>query len=400
MALNIKVGPIGALDMLKFKNQVKKRNQIIDSTTPAPLPEEYGTNARARALHPKAQTLLVKEVRQHQPDVKSYLLGREDGEPTAYFRAGQYLSVRLSIGGSEITRPYSISSAPQLALQGNYWITVKRTSPGFASDYILEHWQEETAVNVSGPEGEFYYEPLRDAKTVIGLAGGSGITPFLSMAYAIRDAAEDFNLTVLYGSRTKEDILFADEFAAIEKECPKVHLVNVLSDEEKEGMEHGFLTASLIQKYAGEEPFSVFACGPSAMYHFLDTELPKLNLEQKYIRRELLGAEKQPWTLPGYPTDKKDQIFQLTVKYVGNEKVIEASANEPVLVAIERAGIAAPSHCRSGECGYCHSRLVSGEVYIPEVSDGRRAADKEYGYIHPCASYPISDLVIELPGVY
>ena len=84
-----------------------------------------------------------------------------------------------------------------------------------------------------------------------------------------------------------------------------------------------------------------------------------------------------------------------------NETVISASADEPVLVALERSGISAPSRCRSGECGWCRSKLISGEVYVPEENDdGRRWSDKENGYIHPCASFALSDLVLEVPGSY
>ena len=68
-----------------------------------------------------------------------------------------------------------------------------------------------------------------------------------------------------------------------------------------------------------------------------------------------------------------------------------------MLVAIERAGIAAPSKCRSGECGYCRSKLLEGDVFITEDNDGRRAADKKFGFIHPCSSYPLSDLFVEIP---
>ena len=69
--------------------------------------------------------------------------------------------------------------------------------------------------------------------------------------------------------------------------------------------------------------------------------------------------------------------------------------------AIERAGIPAPARCRSGECGWCRSKLVSGTVYIPAENDtGRRYIDKACGYIHPCAAFPTSDIVIEVPGSY
>ncbi len=80
------------------------------------------------------------------------------------------------------------------------------------------------------------------------MAGGSGITPIFAMANAIADGDEDFEMTVLYGSRTKADILFAEEFDAIMKRTDKVRLVNVLSEEEAEGCEHGFITKELIEK--------------------------------------------------------------------------------------------------------------------------------------------------------
>ena len=77
---------------------------------------------------------------------------------------------------------------------------------------------------------------------------------------------------------------------------------------------------------------------------------------------------------------------------------ITASADEPLLTSIERAGITAPSRCRSGECSWCRSKLVSGEVFVPEKTDGRRRADIEFGYIHPCASFPMSDIVLDVPN--
>jgi ferredoxin len=77
---------------------------------------------------------------------------------------------------------------------------------------------------------------------------------------------------------------------------------------------------------------------------------------------------------------------------------IPAQAGESVLVAMERASLASPSLCRSGECGYCRSRLIGGDVFVAPESDDRRAADKQLGFIHPCSTYPLSDLEIETPG--
>ena len=99
-----------------------------------------------------------------------------------------------------------------------------------------------------------------------------------------------------------------------------------------------------------------------------------------------------------YPQEAKDKVFNLHVKMCNKEYDIPCNANENMLVALERAGIAGPNRCRGGICGWCRSKLLSGEVFIPENTDGRRDADKVYGYIHPCASFALSDASIEVPN--
>ncbi|MBO7155876.1 MAG: iron-sulfur cluster-binding domain-containing protein, partial [Clostridia bacterium] len=332
-------------------------------------------------------------------DVKTYTLVADVEEGTkavAYFSAGQYLSVRLKIGDVELTRPYSISSSPKMALDGYYQLTIKRVEGGLASEYILDNWIEGTKVSVSAPQGVFTYERLRDAKTVVGIAGGSGITPFRSLAYAIADGDEDCSLTLLYGSRTANDILFLDEFKALEKRTEKFKLVNVLSADEG-GDEQGFITAELIKKYAPNGDYSIFLCGPQAMYEFVDKEIEKLNLRKKFIRHELFGEYRNPEKESDYPQEAVGKKFKLKVNVCGNVTELECDANVTLLNAMEKAGVIAPANCRSGECGWCHSRLVSGNVYVPKRGDGRRLADLKYGYVHPCMTFPLSDVELDVP---
>ncbi len=73
------------------------------------------------------------------------------------------------------------------------------------------------------------------------------------------------------------------------------------------------------------------------------------------------------------------------------------SGRDTILQILEQNGVAAPSHCRSGECGYCHSRLISGEVFVPDNMDYRRIADLQFGYIHPCCTFALGDISIEVP---
>lgn len=395
--LNYKVSLIGALDMLRFKNMPKVREKAIQASSAAPLPKTLTTNEKAKQRHPARQEVVVADIRPNGADAKTIVLRTEDGRPLAPYRAGQYVSVSIVIGGTVTTRSYSLCGSPAWAKRGEYNITVKRDDAGFVSPYIQDNWQVGRKVTISGPQGHLYYDRIRDAKKVVALAGGSGITPFMGMAYAIRDGLEDFDLTILFGSRTEDGIVYKKELDEVCAACSKVHVVHVLSDEEKEGYEHGFITAELIKKYGGEE-YSVFMCGPQAMYNFLDAEIEKLGLRRKFVRRELFGMIKDPWNQPGYPEEIRGKTFALKVVQCGKEYSITASADEPLLTAIERAGIAAPSRCRSGECAWCRSRLLSGNVFVPEKTDGRRRADIDFGYIHPCSSFAMSDIVIEVPA--
>lgn len=402
MALNVKVGLIGKFDMLKFKNMSKVREKAIQAAPAAEIKGDFPINIKAKKLHPDYQKLVIAEIIDHAgANAKTYVFKRADGEPFPFFRAGQYISLKLPLDGSFITRAYSLCYSPLEALKGTSAITIRANPGGFAADKLLAALKVGDEVLASDPQGFFYYEDLRDAKTVIGLAGGSGITPFLSMAYAIRDGVEDFDLTLLFGSRDEENILFKKELDEIAAACPRFKVVHVLSDEEKPGYEHGFITADLIKKYApAEGEYSVFLCGSEGMYRFLKPEIEKLGLPERLFRRKMIDVTKTPWECDGYPQECRDKVFKLTVRQGANEYVIDAAANETVLTAIERAGIKAPSRCRSGECGWCRSRMISGSVFIPEENELRRWADKEYNYIHPCSSFPTADIVLEVPGEF
>ena len=394
---NYKVKLIGALDMLRFKNMPKVREAAIQAASATPLPKTLTTNEKAKVRHPEAQHVVVAEIRQNGPEVKTVVLKSEDGSPLAPYRAGQYVCVYAHIGGTLTSRAYSLSGSPAWAKRGEYNITVRRDPNGFVSPWVQDTWQVGQKLTISGPQGQLYYERLRDAKKVVALAGGVGITPFMGMAYALRDGLEDFDLTILYGSRTEEGIVYKKELEEVAAACGKVHVVHVLSDEKKPGYEHGFITADLIRKYGGGE-YSIFMCGPQAMYNYLDTQIAQLGLRRKFVRRELFGAIKKPWDQPDYPADIRGRTFKMKLIQCGKEYEIPVSADEPVLVAAERAGIAVPERCRSGECGWCRARLLSGRVYVPERTDGRRRADIEFGYIHPCSSFAMSDLVLDMPN--
>ena len=131
--LNYKVGMIGALDMLRFKNMPKVREKAIQAASSAPLPKTLTTNEKAKQRHPE---VIVAEIRRNGADAKTIVLKTEDGSALAPFRAGQYISVCVPIGGTVTTRSYSLCSSPAWAKRGEYNITVKRDDAGFVSPYI------------------------------------------------------------------------------------------------------------------------------------------------------------------------------------------------------------------------------------------------------------------------
>ena len=387
------------LDPARFAKMIPYREAAIQAAPANEVTADYPINEHAKALHPDVITLVVADIIDHPGAAsKTFVFKAEDGGPLPYFRAGQYISLKMEIGGSFLSRPYSISSSPKEALDGRYEITIRTNPTGFAADHLLENVRVGDRFRSSSPQGFFYYEDLRDPYNIIALAGGSGITPFLSMARAIADGTEDFNLTIIFGSRSVEQILFRDEFDRL-AENDKIKVVHVLSDEERPGYEHGFITADLIRKYMDGD-CSIFACGPEAFYRFLEKELPKLGLERKSVRYEAKPVTKDPEKDQDFPDTSRGKTFRITVRQGPDEYLIDAVCSEPILVAMERAGIKAPSRCRSGECGWCRSKVIQGFFFVPEVSDFRRWADKKHRYIHPCCTFPCSDMVIEVPFEY
>ena len=392
---------ISKLSRLGLVKVIVNRLSAIGKGSAAPTKDlyAYAPNKLALALHPTVQHLKVVKIKEFSKDMKSFYLAADPDRGTsslAWFSAGQYLSISVEIGGKLFKRPYSIASSPADTLEGYYMLTVKRVDGGIVSQYVLDNWQVGTTFDASAPLGDFSYERLRDASTVIGIAGGSGITPFRSLAKAIYEGDEPCSLVLLYGSRTYNDAVFSDEIAAWASECDKIKLVNVLSNEEKEGCENGFITADLIKKYAPKGDFSIFMCGPQAMYNFADKEIEKLGIRRKFVRHELFGEFFHPEKNGDY-TGNIEEKYTLTVTIAGVTSTVPCDANTSLLRAMEAAGLNPPSDCRSGRCGWCHSKLISGDVYIPASVDGRRLADKEFGYIHPCCTFPLTDVVLDVP---
>lgn len=343
-------------------------------------------------LHPTRMRLRVTEIQQETASTKTFRFERTDGDLPP-FRAGQYVNLFVQIGGVRTSRPYSIASAPGA---GHLELTVRDKPDGFVAPYLLSQLQVGHELQSTGPAGSFYHEPLIDGDDLVFLAGGSGITPFAALA---RDAAaRDLPLTMhlLYGSRVPEDVIFGDELRQLADDREPFDYSLVIS-EPPDGYDGltGFLDDARIRDAVGEVDGKTFyLCGPNVMLGFCLDALAELGVPGHRIRRELYGPPDDPTADPAWPegVGPADE-FQVQL---GDGRAIPARAGEPLICSLERHSIVLPAVCRSGECSYCRTRLLSGQVFMP-AHTGLRESDRRFGFIHPCVAYPLEDLTIALP---
>jgi ferredoxin-NADP reductase len=380
-------------------------------------------------LHPERMRMRVVDIVQATPSAKTFHLERIDG-PLPPFRPGQYLNVFVDVDGVLTSRPYSLASAPCGEGQGTLELTVRDKPGGFVAPYLLNEVRPGDKLETTGPAGAFYHEPLIDGDDLVFLAGGSGITPFMSL---IRDALQHkrpLKIHLLYGSRVPEDVIYAQELAALAGGEPldgqrsplvrrrsatkpndaladaRTHSdarsvtepfrYDLVISEPPPGYDGltGFLSADLIRRRVGDPNGKTFyICGPNVMYDYCRAALEELGVPPHKIKRELYGPPDDVTREPGWPPDLPASArFEIEVE---GKATIRAAAVEPLLNSLERHGLAIPAVCRAGECSACRTRLVSGRVYQP-AHTGLRESDRRHGYIHACVSYPLEDLIIRI----
>ncbi len=347
--------------------------------------EEY-----IRKLHPDRLKLLVTDIIEETPSTKTLRLAPKDNYLPP-FLAGQYIALFLEIGGICTSRPYSISSQPNQT--GFYDITVRRVENGLVSNYLLDEVGRGDTLVSSGPAGNFYFNPLIHSKTMVGIAGGSGITPFMSMVREIIECGLDRSVYLFYGNKTTDDIIFGSELDRLAERFDKIHYIPVV--EAPSGGYAGacgFITRDLMKEVLADiEDKSFFICGPQGLYDFCLPQVEEMGVPRRKIKQEMYGAPPNIQDYPGWPDGiGTDDVFAVKVK---NGKQVEACATEPLLTALERNRVVVPSLCRSGECSMCRVKILSGRVYQPPGVPVRKS-DRQFGYVHSCMAYPLEDLEI------
>lgn len=384
-----------------MKSYVKHIERFDEISKEVEVSRKYGTDYRSEKgktrsitdlYHPPRLDLRVSEIIEETPDVKTIRLVSTAGYLPP-FQAGQYINLYGEVRGVRTSRPYSISSSPRQ--RAYYDITVARISNGFFSDYLLDSVRKGDLLQSSAPSGNFYFNPLFHSMNSVFIAGGSGVTPFMSMIKEICDAGLDRNVTLIYGSRKEDSIIFHDRLSHLAARYSNIKYIPVISEPDAGyAGRNGFIDSVCIKDSVKDiSDCTYYICGPEAMYDFCLSQLESLSIPRKKIRREMSSSagditSEQGW--PGHLTGREE----FTVKVKGKQAVT-AKSGETLLSSLERAGIIVPVNCRCGECSICRVKLVSGRVFQPR-GVLLREADARFGYIHSCKSYPLEDLEIIL----
>ena len=349
-------------------------------------------NATVDRYHPKRLNFKVSEIIAETPLAKTFRLIPEAGYLPP-FQAGQYINLFVETQGVRSSRPYSIASPPNQ--RGYYDLTIKAVPDGFVSAYLLEDVKVGDSLSSTGPMGSFFHNPLSHSNEVVYLAGGSGITPMMSMMREVTDRGLNRQMHLFYGSRNTNDIIYREELERLTAVHKNLTVDFVISEpEEACGGLTGFINGKLLKDKLGDlAKKTFFLCGPEAMYRFCRKELAGLGLRRKQIRVEVFGPPGNVTAEPGWPEGvSADTTFKV---HVSDGQTLEARAGEPLMNGLERQSLVIPAGCRSGECSYCRVKLKSGKVFHAPGTRLRKS-DMQFGYIHPCMAYPLEDLDILL----
>jgi ferredoxin-NADP reductase len=341
-------------------------------------------------IHPPVLNLMVNDIITETPTTKTLRLISEN-RYLPPFQAGQYIALFVDVGGIRTSRPYSISSQPNQV--GYYDITIRRVEDGLVSAYLLDQIKIGDRLESSAPAGGFHFNPIIHHKEIACIAGGSGITPFMSMIREITECGLDRTIYLFYGNKTLDDVIFHEELSRISARFDNIHYVPVIETPSAEySGRTGYITADLIKSVIADTGgASFFVCGPQAMYDFCLPEVETLGVRQRRIRREMYGPPVNIWEYPGWPEAvRADDQFSIKIR---GKSAVQARAGESLLTSLEKNHVLIPSLCRSGECSMCRVKVLKGKVFQP-AGVPVRASDTQFGYVHSCVSYPLEDLEI------
>lgn len=319
----------------------------------------------------------------------------EELRETFRFRPGQHLTLRADIGGEEVRRNYSLCVAPQ---DGEVKVTVKRIAGGIFSNWANEQLKPGDLIEAMPPHGSFTwdFEPGSSGHYV-GFAGGSGITPIISLIKTALTVEPDSRFTLLYGNRDSQSVIFLEELARLKNRFMGRLEIHHFLAEESEDIElfNGMLDRSkcdeiLTHLIDPAEITSFFICGPGPMMDSAEEALIARDVPRDRIHIERFTAGRPSAALEAQmqALQTKAQGLTMMVTLDGRKRRVAFDAEAGnILDSARKAGLPAPYACKAGVCATCRARVVSGDV---EMAARYGLSDEEVasGYVLTCQSVP------------
>lgn len=330
-------------------------------------------------------------------DVKTFRLVPLDGGPLPFVHtAGQYLNLALTIDGKRVNRSYTIASAPTRSAYCE--LTVKQAANGYASRHLHQTWREGATVKVSAPAGRFVFEG-HEAKRVVLVAGGIGITPMMSIVRSLTDRGWQGEMYLLFSVKAVRDIVFCDELEYLQSRFKNLHVRILISRDPETAWDglRGQITRDVVSGFVpGLERGPVLLCGPDAMMTAMRTLFTSLGVPDAEVHQEAFTS---PASIePSVSDEAVDAPLAegalANIAFTRSGRTAAVTGEESVLEAAEEAGVTIPFECRSGICGQCKTQLVSGRVTM-DVQDALTAADRSRGVILACQARATRDLEID-----
>ena len=344
---------------------------------------------------PRFHWLEVAAVQPETADAVSVVFAVPEALRAAYgFRAGQYLTLRATIGGVEVRRSYSICSGEA---DGELRIAIKRVEGGVFSAWAQAALRTGMAVEVMTPTGRFgVAERLGDGAAVhVGVAAGSGITPVLSMVRTVLARGRDERFFLFYGSRATPEILFRGALEDLkDRYLGRLSVFHVLSQERQDvdvlnGRLDGEKLPLLLRRVlGGVEVAAAYLCGPEGMIEAAAGALAGAGVpaERVHVERftSALGGRPQG----GRPVRAVAAAFATAAVVLdGARTAVPVAAGETVLDAALRAGLDLPFSCKGGMCSTCRAKVTEGTVAM-EVNYSLEPWEVAAGFVLTCQARP------------
>jgi ring-1,2-phenylacetyl-CoA epoxidase subunit PaaE len=309
------------------------------------------------------------------------------------FKAGQHLTLMAVVGGDEVRRNYSLCTAPE---EGVLKVTVKRIAGGLFSNWANDNLKAGERIAVMPPHGSFTVPfDASNARHYAAFAGGSGITPVMSLIRTALAAEPMSRFTLFYGNRDSRSIIFLEELAALkDRYMGRLELFHFLAEEEGDvplfnGMLDSARCAEAVEHLIAD-PAAIdewFICGPGPMMDAAEQVLLDKGVSKERIHIERFTAGRPSAGEAAVIAKAQEQAgLGIAVTLDGRTRRIEFDGTN-ILDSARKAGMPAPFACKAGVCATCRAKLTSGEV---EMAAHYGLTDEEIadGYVLTCQSVP------------